>query len=328
MTNRFRQLTAVLMLILLWLSAAGGSSRAEDPGQDVKLSPRTSSQTPRPSDGGEDSDRDDELNLADLTAYRAALSGKATADDARSSDPSARVGFRELWQRSDAHRGRRVTVEGRVARIFRQGPVGSFPPLIQVWAYSPAGDPFCLVFPRPTGPTTPGPDPEPRAASPQVNRPAEDAHPTPTAIPVLGQTVQFTGTFLKMVRYAAGDGPRLAPLIVGDGPPAPAARAQGNRLSPMPTPPVPLPPRPRSSAPSGARAPGCGPDRWAWSPTSWGLGLTLAAVAAGILAWQHLRGAQLRVRSARRNRLLDPGSADPSPGFHGHDAGISRIEYR
>ena len=28
--------------------------------------------------------------------------------------------------------------------------------------------------------------------------------------------VRFTGTFLKMVRYAGGDGARLAPLIVGD----------------------------------------------------------------------------------------------------------------
>ena len=35
--------------------------------------------------------------------------------------------------------------------------------------------------------------------------------------------VRFTGTFLKMVRYAGSDGPRLAPLIVGGQQPAPYA---------------------------------------------------------------------------------------------------------
>ena len=58
------------------------------------------------------------------------------------------VKFRDLWNRPDVFRGRRVTVEGRVVRIFRQGPVGSFPPLAEVWITSPAGDPFCVVFPQ------------------------------------------------------------------------------------------------------------------------------------------------------------------------------------
>ncbi len=289
MANTLRNLTAILVMISLGLSAQVGSSHAEDPGQD------------------------DELSLADLTAYRAALSGKATADDARPADPSARVGFRELWERSDAHRGRRVTIQGRVERIFRQGPVGSFPPLVQVWVYSPAGDPFCLVFPRPTDPTTPDPDPEHRTVSQPVDRRGEDAPPPPTAIPDPGQTVHFTGTFLKMVRYAAGDGPRLAPLIVGDRPPA--ARGAG------------LPAAPRAAKPGspsastqifraiGGQGPGASaPVPWAWSSTSWGLGLTLAVVAGSILAWQHLRGAQLRARSAMRNRRLDPELASP-PSF-------------
>ena len=35
--------------------------------------------------------------------------------------------FKDLWNRPDVFRGRRVTVQGRVVRIFRQGPVGSFP---------------------------------------------------------------------------------------------------------------------------------------------------------------------------------------------------------
>ena len=160
MTNGLRNLTAVLMLISLGLSAASWIVACRGSGQD------------------------DELSLADLTAYRAALSGKATADDARPSDPPARVGFRDLWERSDAHRGRRVTVQGRVERIFRQGPVGSFPPLIQVWVYSPAGDPFCLVFPSPTDPATPDPDPEHRDGRPPVEPRgrmpvATDGHPRP-----------------------------------------------------------------------------------------------------------------------------------------------------
>ena len=83
------------------------------------------------------------------------------------------MSFKDLWNRPDAFRGRRVTVEGRVQRIFRQGPVGSFPALAEIWIASPAGDPFCLVVPQAAG------------------------------VPKLGQTVRFTGTFLKMVRYAA-----------------------------------------------------------------------------------------------------------------------------
>ena len=57
------------------------------------------------------------------------------------------VGFRELWDHPETYRGRRVQVEGRVVRRFRQGAFGTFPPLDEVWAVSPAGDPFCLVFP-------------------------------------------------------------------------------------------------------------------------------------------------------------------------------------
>ena len=90
-----------------------------------------------------------QLTLADLAAYRAALSGKPTADDARLSDPSAQVKFKDIWNRPDVFQGRRITIQGRVARIFRQGPVGTFPPLAEVWITSPAGDPSCVVFPQP-----------------------------------------------------------------------------------------------------------------------------------------------------------------------------------
>ena len=142
-------------------------------------------------DADPDREPDDRLGLTDLAAYRAALSGRPTADLARTSDPPAPVGFRDLWGRPEAYLGRRVTVGGRVERTFRQGAVGSFPPLVEAWVFSAAGDPICVVYPRPDAPA---------AAEP-------------------GRTVRFTGTFLKMVRYKGGDGDRLAPLIVGDRPP-------------------------------------------------------------------------------------------------------------
>ena len=96
----------------------------------------------------DDTEPTHQLSLADLAKYRAALAGKATADDAKSSDTPARVSFKDLWNRPDALRGRRVILEGRVQRIFRQGPVGSFPALAEIWIASPAGDPFCLVVPH------------------------------------------------------------------------------------------------------------------------------------------------------------------------------------
>ena len=229
------------------------------------------------------------MSLADLVGYRAALSGKATADDARPSDPPARVGFRDLWERSDAYRGRRVTVRGRVARTFRQGPVGSFPPLLQVWTFSTAGDPFCLVFP----PATPSMKPEGRGQT----APAEGRIPGP------GRTVRFTGTFLKMVRYAAGDGDRLAPLIVGDRPPGPAP-AEAGRWRPF---------REGWASIPAARVSIVGAGR-----RQAGMGLTLAVIAAGILARQHLREDPLRSRLAMRDRLPDPTSDDPPLQFIDH----------
>ena len=42
----------------------------------------------------------------------------------------------------------RVQVEGRVVRRFHQGPVGTFPALVEAWAVSGRGDPLCLVFPE------------------------------------------------------------------------------------------------------------------------------------------------------------------------------------
>jgi hypothetical protein len=126
-----------------------------------------------------------ELALTDLTAYRAALEGKT----AGSATP---VTFRELWDHPDRFEGRRVRVEGTLTRRFRQGALGTFPALVEAWAVSPAGDPFCLVFP------------EPRSAKAEL---------------ALGSQVTFEGTFLRKVRYQGSDTARLAPLVVGDRPP-------------------------------------------------------------------------------------------------------------
>ena len=120
------------------------------------------------------------LSLADLESYRLALSSKP--------DSSARlVGFRDLWDHPEAHTGRTIRIEGRMARLFRQPRVGEFPPLIEAWVVSPAGDPFCLIFPREAGRST----------------------------PAVGAEVGFSGTFLRRVKYHGGDADRLAPLIVG-----------------------------------------------------------------------------------------------------------------
>ena len=138
---------------------------------------------------------DSPFGLADLEGYRAALS--ATPDN---SAPSVR--FRDLWDHPEAYVGRRVSVEGRVARLFRQPRVGEFPPLVEAWVVSPSGDPSCLVFPQVEGRPTPG----------------------------LGAPVRFSGTFLKKIQYNGADVARLAPLIVGpEAPssPTPASESEG-----------------------------------------------------------------------------------------------------
>jgi hypothetical protein len=210
--------------------------------------------------------QEDRLGLADLAGYRAALSGKATADDASAADPPAQVQFRDLWERPDAFRGRHVIVEGRVVRIFRQEPVGSFPALAEVWITSTSGDPFCLVSPR--------------------------AGLTSIPIPEPGRDVRFTGTFLKMVRYAASDGARLAPLVVGDRPPT--AQSAGANLRTI-----------------GGHVADARFDPWSWSPAIWALGLLTAALAGGLLAWWHLNTPSPKPR----RWTITPNSADPPLEF-------------
>jgi hypothetical protein len=234
----------------------------------------------------DDSESPHQLSLADLASYRAALSGRATGENTKTSDRPVRVIFRDLWNRPDAFRGRRVIIQGRVERIFRQGPIGSFPALAEVWIVSPAGDPFCAVVPNESGtgilPADHGL--EGRATSKQS--------------PELGQTVRFTGTFLKMVRYAGGDAARLAPLVVGDQPPVPAPEiTQANNVR-------------RGIHSDGGHRPTAG------SPTGWLLGLAITMLIAGVLALQYLRAQSRRAGlwdSRRRTTALL--EADPPLEF-------------
>lgn len=138
-------------------------------------------------------DEDAGLSTADLAPYRAALAGTPGG-------PAVAVTFRDLWDHPERYQGRRIRVEGRAVRRFRQGATGTFPPLVETWAVSPAGDPFCLVFPD-SGPVAVGPDPAP------------------------GASVRFEGVFLRRLRYQGGDAARLAPWIVGHRPPVVTAPA-------------------------------------------------------------------------------------------------------
>lgn len=127
---------------------------------------------------------DDALTIADLPRLRAAISAQSTTE---SPQPAT---FRDLWDRPDQFRDARVQVRGRVVTLFHKPAVGQFPALVEAWLFDPTSDPFCLVFP-------------------------ESADKSPR----LGETVDFTGTFLRKIRYKSGDVDRLAPLIVGGTPP-------------------------------------------------------------------------------------------------------------
>jgi hypothetical protein len=272
-----------LLLVLLLGPAAAPAAQDADPGRE----------------------EDNRIGLADLAAYRTALSGRPTADDARASDPPARVGFRDLWQRPEAYRGRRVTVHGRLERTFRQAAVGSFPPLVEAWVFSPSGDPMCVVYPRPDASgadQATGGSPSGSAHDDRRDHPAS----TPAA-PAPGRMVRFTGTFLKMIRYAAGDGERLAPLVVGDRPPELQKAGEDKSES--------------SATPSesgdifraiGGHSTGAHTraDRKSWTIGSGTLVLTLAAMVVLVIAGQQLRLARLHHLAARQHRLRERDEPD------------------
>ncbi len=243
-----------------------------------------------------------QIGLADLPAYRTALSGKPTADDARPSDPPLEASFRDLWNRPAAFQGRRVIVEGRVERIFRQGSVGSFPPLAEIWVTAPSGDPFCLIVPQGTDAT---PALSPLPAQSKAREPQAESRPglPPPRIAEPGTIVRFTGTFLKMVRYTAGDGARLAPLIVGNRPPLPAREAA-----------------PRSSGEGASRTPAnqAIDARPAGSSLTRLLVLVLAVLAASLVGWRVLHGFahRQRLRKQRAAPAASRRGRRPPAGIH------------
>lgn len=134
------------------------------------------------------------LGLVDLAAYRAALEAPEGIE------PAAKVSFRDLWDHPERYEGHRVRVEGRIVRRFRQGPVGTFPALVEAWTRDGRGNLLCLVFP----------DLDATASTP-------------------GRTIGFEGTYLKRLRYPGGDVERLAPLIVGHRPPSSGSAGMTDR---------------------------------------------------------------------------------------------------
>jgi hypothetical protein len=240
---------------------------------------------------GQTNNSDDRLGLADLPAEHAALAGKATIDGPQAHAPPQSVTFRDLWNHPETWRGRRVRVQGTIARIFRQGAVGSFPPLAEAWLSTPEGDLLCVVFPqedhrgqKTQTQTHTNANTGPAQKTRDEPAPARQLEPEP------GRRVTFTGTFLKTIRYPAADLARLAPLIVGDRPPTMTMEtAVGGKPSPAEA----LRPsdtRPRSEVE-------------VWTPAAWVLSLALGLAAAAVLAWQHIRGAP----PSKGKRLLTRG---------------------
>lgn len=138
---------------------------------------------------GQEQDDGGRLGLADLPAYRAALNPRRSSDE-----PPAFTSHRDLWENPERFTGRRVTVGGRIVRMFHQGSVGEFPALVELWLSTPEGDLFCATCPEPS---------------------KREGEP----LPKVGQNVVFTGTFFRKIGYSARDGMRFAPLVVGSAPP-------------------------------------------------------------------------------------------------------------
>ena len=209
-------------------------------------------------------------------AYRDALLGEAGRRRNGCNGPVAQVKFKDLWTHPDDFRGRRVSVQrSGSANLPARSASAPFPHLSK--SGSPRGpatlfvecsrSATSLIVAR-SGPTSLD------AAPPE--KPAGEK--TGPEIPA-GPNVEFTGTFLKIVRYAGADAARLAPLIVGDQQPVPvsAERAQADT---------------DSSVPATARA-----SQTMIGLLVWTLGLAAAAMVAFTLARWHLRAP---ARSARR----------------------------
>jgi hypothetical protein len=194
------------------------------------------------------------------------------------------VTFRDLWNHPETWRGRRVRVRGTIARIFRQGAVGSFPPLAEAWLSTPEGDLLCVVFPQGD---RQGQKTLTLTESGPVRKGRDEPTPEPQREPEAGRRVTFTGTFLKTIRYPAADLARLAPLIVGDQPPTMTREAAVGG-------------KPSTATAEALRPSDTRPRSEVWTPAAWVLSLALGLAAAAVLAWQHVRGAP----PSQRKRLL------------------------
>lgn len=203
------------------------------------------------------------LSAADLPAYLQALgepieeSGSA-ADSAAIPNPT----FTELWRDPSSFRDRRIRVQGRAARRFRQDAVGDFPPLVELWLVDAGRNPICVVYPAPVAGSGSDSDSEPK----------------------IGETVAFTGRFLRLLSYPGEDAERLAPLIVGPQPPIVAISGGTSSAA-------------AQSAWSAVR-------RWEW--------LVAGALASAIgLAFLTLRQRRPRPQSRSRRHGLAPAESEP-----------------
>jgi hypothetical protein len=124
-----------------------------------------------------------------------------TLSDPAPNRPAEAIPFRELWSDPEKYQGRRVVIRGRLARRFSQPPVGNFPALDEDWIFDDQQNPFCAVSFR------------------EFSRGA------------VGDRVEFTGTFLRLARYRASDGDRLAPVLAG-------VRGPARMETPPPAPPA------------------------------------------------------------------------------------------
>ena len=246
---------------------------------------------------------DGSLNIADLSAYRAALEPPKTGEP-----PPRPAVFRDLWDRPAEFRGRRVAVGGQVERVFHKGPIGEFPALAEVWVVDSAKDPLCLIAPEPA--------------------------------PKPGDSVRFEGTFLRRIRYRGGDTDRLAPLIVGPGPPRVERAAENGAVAGrapfegmlvavlggmvvLVAPPQALPPRSAMAAGSSEEA-AAGVPGWAAEPgkirrVRHADRPLIKAIARRRSAWRTLRGTPVpKARSELGHTpLTDPRSLAVSLAING-----------
>jgi hypothetical protein len=239
-----------------------------------------------------------QLTLVDLAHYRAALSGRAFADDAKPGDPATKMSFKDLWENTDTILGRRVTVAGRVERIFRQGPLGSFPALAEVWIASPAGDPFCLIVPQ-----------ESNSAHSSRLGDRLQQNETSKSIPGHGQSVRFTGIFLKMLRYRASDGARLAPLLVGDQPPV-SVRELNQKA-------IPASSRNGEPASTASQVVGSLAHR-VRSLVTYALSVVVLSSVGALLTWRHFRVSSRSVIHHNRRTVITSLAPDSALEFVRH----------